>query len=328
MKKVYGLNYIRGVCALLVMLYHYTTRYYDIVYNMSAEKNHIGLWWGCWAVSAFFILSAFLTVNNIEDNTSLSGFLKKRAVRLYPTYWVAIILTVLVTQLADSKLKVGFPIAIANFTMLQGFVGIPNVDGAYWTLRYELWFYILIAITLLSSKRKYNVLSTAWLCLILFSKFLFERLGLDNTITGISEMALLSEWAHIFIIGISLSQILKNKKDILSYFNLLLSFIIEYSTGSAGRFLFVLVITLLCFISAVTHYRFKYDRSLNFLAGVSYPLYLIHQNIGYVIIGGFEKMGLRAGTGVVTAVAVSVLLAYLVHRFVEIPAMALVKNKK
>ena len=66
LKKIYGLNYIRGICAILIVLYHYTTRYLDIVYDCGAEKGHIGVWWGCWAVSAFFILSGLLTTLNIK----------------------------------------------------------------------------------------------------------------------------------------------------------------------------------------------------------------------------------------------------------------------
>ena len=62
MEKNYGLNYIRGIGAILVMLYHYTTRYLDVMYDMGAESSRIGIWWGCWAVSIFFILSGFLTV--------------------------------------------------------------------------------------------------------------------------------------------------------------------------------------------------------------------------------------------------------------------------
>ena len=39
MEKNHGLNYIRGIGAILIVLYHYTTRYFDVMYNMGAEAG-------------------------------------------------------------------------------------------------------------------------------------------------------------------------------------------------------------------------------------------------------------------------------------------------
>ena len=72
-KNLSGLNYLRAISALLVVFYHYTTRYLDIVYNMGAEKSRIGLWWGCWAVSVFFILSGFLTLYSMSEKTDVKS---------------------------------------------------------------------------------------------------------------------------------------------------------------------------------------------------------------------------------------------------------------
>ena len=141
MKKIVGLNYLRAISALLVVFYHYTTRYLDIFYNMGAEASHIGLWWGCRAVPVFFMLSGLLTIYNLKPETTILSFETKRVIRLYPAYWVAILITTFTTYLFMPQLKVGLMPTLFNFTMLQGFVNITPVDGAYWTLRYEIWFY-------------------------------------------------------------------------------------------------------------------------------------------------------------------------------------------
>ena len=44
-KNIPALNYIRAVSATMVMLYHYTTRYMMSYLNITAYKNHLGLWY-------------------------------------------------------------------------------------------------------------------------------------------------------------------------------------------------------------------------------------------------------------------------------------------
>ena len=141
MKKISGLNYIRAISAVLVILYHYTTRYTQSYHNVTLENT--GLWWGYRAVAVFFGLSGFLTAHNLKATDTVKTFAKKRAIRLYPAYWVSIILTTVVTYLFLRERFIGIPSTIFNFTMLQEFVGIPSVDGAYWTLMHELWFYLI-----------------------------------------------------------------------------------------------------------------------------------------------------------------------------------------
>ncbi len=328
-EKNYGLNYIRAIGAILVMLYHYTTRYLDVVYNMGAENSHTGVWWGCWAVSIFFILSGFLTVANVKDSLTPKTFAIKRITRLYPTYWIAVILTTVVTYMTNSILKIDLVSTMLNFTMLQGFAGIPNVDGAYWTLRFELWFYVIITFTLFFRKRNYTILSTVWIALILSQNIVFGVLGIDNIIKSISTIFLMSDWASTFIIGMSLYAISKNRKAWLSYVNLILSFVIEYNLRPMNRFFFTVLITLFIYVLIEKKVKIKHDKILNFFAGISFPLYLIHQKIGYVIISYFEKIiGGGMYLGVVAAVCVSISLAYLIHRFVEIPIVHLLKKAK
>ncbi|MBQ3022804.1 MAG: acyltransferase [Clostridia bacterium] len=327
MEKNYGLNYIRGVGAILIMLYHYTTRYFDSLYNMGAESSHVGVWWGCWAVSVFFILSGFLTVANVNDTLTPKKFAVKRVTRLYPSYWVAIILTTIVTYALNFPFKTDLVSTIFNFTMLQGFVGIPSVDGAYWTLRCELWFYVIITLTLFLKKRNYTILSTIWLVLIILQDGLFAALGIDGALDTIAKLILLSDWASAFIIGMSFCAIYKNKKDYLAYVNLLLCFAIEYTQRPLNRFIFTIFIAALIYILIVKRIKFKYDGILNFFASISFPLYLIHQKIGYNIIQKMENRGGGQPFGVALAIGTSIALAYLVHKFVEIPASKRLQTK-
>ena len=66
---------------------------------------------------------------------------------------------------------------------------------------------------------------------------------------------------------------------------------------------------------------------LLWLGGISYALYLIHQNIGYIIIRHFYAEGWQPALGVAVAVLVSLLLASLMAVWVERPAMAWIRSR-
>ena len=62
------------------------------------------------------------------------------------------------------------------------------------------------------------------------------------------------------------------------------------------------------------------EKGLLYIAAVSYPLYLLHQFIGFAIIRKMELAGLTAQGWIVIPVAISLVLAAMVHYWVELPA--------
>lgn len=323
MKTIKGLNYIRAVSAIFIILYHYTTRYMQSFHNVTDSK--IGVWGGCRAVAVFFILSGFLTAYNLKTADTSKSFAKKRLVRLYPAYWVAIILTTVVTYLFLRERFIGIPSTIFNFTMLQGFVGIPAVDGAYWTLTHELWFYVIAGALIfinkfIKSEKPFELFSTLWIFGIVCFEFIVSKVKIPGFIVTIGNIALLTKYASTFIIGISLSYIVKNSKNYLSYLNLILSFLLFFVKFGLDYTLIVVLIAFLVYIFAKKEITFKHDKIFMFIAGISYPLYLVHQMIGYAIIWNLEKLTGRL-TATVTAFTVSIILAYLINKFIEKPVL-------
>ena len=72
----------------------------------------------------------------------------------------------------------------------------------------------------------------------------------------------------------------------------------------------------------MTRYRapFLARRPLLFLGTVSYPLHLLHQNIGYVVIRAAKQYGMESHISILLAIAVTLGLACLVAFQVEQPA--------
>lgn len=96
------------------------------------------------AVIAFFAISGYVIPFSLlrSGPGAKTGFIIGRIFRLYPAYWVSIAgAAVFLFYLLD--LPLGAKTVLANATMLQKYVGQPDMIGVYWTLQIEILFYIL-----------------------------------------------------------------------------------------------------------------------------------------------------------------------------------------
>lgn len=159
-KKNPYLDYLRGISAIMVILFHYTARY-DMFYG-HVEKYPLIIGRGSFAVLMFFLLSGYLTFRGINKYQPKS-FVKNRFLRLYPTYFLCLIVTMPLVSFFLPDQAVSMKDFLLNFTMLQMYVGADFVDGAYWTLSCEVLFYGLIFLILLFKGGKYrSQLFFAW----------------------------------------------------------------------------------------------------------------------------------------------------------------------
>ncbi|MEK4129107.1 hypothetical protein NYE67_05460 [Solibacillus sp. FSL W8-0474] len=73
--------------------------------------------------------------------------------------------------------------------------------------------------------------------------------------------------------------------------------------------------------------RFLNTSPLIFLGTISYSFYLVHQNIGYIIIFNLEKYGFNSEFFLIIPLAGSIILATLITYFIEKPIQKFVSNK-
>lgn len=97
-------------------------------------------------VACFFLISGFVIPFSLPSGPALIlTFAVRRLLRLYPTYWLSIVGVVLLSEVLFNRAP-NTATVLANMTMLQQFVGIPHVQGLYWTLTLELAFYVMCAL--------------------------------------------------------------------------------------------------------------------------------------------------------------------------------------
>jgi peptidoglycan/LPS O-acetylase OafA/YrhL len=126
-----------------------------------------GPWWLGWllyghmAVAIFIVVSGFsLALIPMRNGGRLSGgvrrFLRRRAWRILPAYWAALILSVLVTavflrpELGPGA--IGRTVAVHGL-LLQDVVGSETPNGALWSIAIEWQIYFVFPLILLLGRR-------------------------------------------------------------------------------------------------------------------------------------------------------------------------------
>ena len=143
---------LRGLAALLVVWLHVTEVFMQLpvppagawLYNLAAsvDTGRIG-------VVLFFAISGFVIPSSLPApapgtaGRALRVFVVRRFWRLFPAYWVSLAGAALMAWWLSAPLP--WAALVANLTMLQGWWGVPDALGLYWSLRLELVFYLLCA---------------------------------------------------------------------------------------------------------------------------------------------------------------------------------------
>ncbi|MBW4492711.1 MAG: acyltransferase [Oscillatoria princeps RMCB-10] len=208
-KRFIELDVFRGIAALGVVLFHYTSQYSTLYKHSPELLFYFG--WGRHGVELFFMISGFVILMTLEKTQRLLDFIWGRFSRLYPAYWTAVILTFTAVSIAGLPgMQVSIPNALLNLTMFQGFFDAPNVDDVYWTLQVELCFYILMAILYKTRLlKRLDAVATGWLVVASFYsvKTYIARWGYSleepTSFSDGSNLGNLGGHYHLMVLGVS-----------------------------------------------------------------------------------------------------------------------------
>jgi peptidoglycan/LPS O-acetylase OafA/YrhL len=142
------------------------------------------------AVEGFFVVSGFLVFMSYERSSSTLAYISKRVRRIYPAYFVVVMLCALFLWTVSSRdLEQYFSfdwlryvianLAFLNFvhpTLPGVFEGnrVPEVNGALWTLKIEVMFYAAVPIIVYLFRRfgRFLVLVTLYLASVAYASFM------------------------------------------------------------------------------------------------------------------------------------------------------------
>lgn len=333
MKRLELLDYGRFIAAIIVVLHHYT--YNGIANGKIASITHIPsvvdfTKYGYLGVEFFFMISGFVIFNS-AGHSSAAKFSVSRAVRLYPSYWFAILFTSFFAYFWGGELmSVNLKMILVNFSLLQNYVGGGNVDGVYWTLFYEVKFYFLVFILLFFGFQKH--LNTVFL--------LWPLIMLGALLVGFENHTYLGGYYSYFAAG-ALFALLKDKQKQIAWIPLAIALYlcihfsvdkitVANNAGDIHRSTYVvavIVIMFFCFFLA-QNTRTVQSISLPFsklFGALTYPVYLIHAHFGYMVIDKFANEGNKIWLTLLTMLIV-VAVAYFIHKVIEIQLKDVWKN--
>lgn len=329
--RFHQIDFLRGLACLSVVAFHFLHRGQQggwLVDSAApwlqsmAELGHLG-------VHLFFMISGFVILMTAEGAT-VRGFIASRVSRLYPAFWVGVLLTAAVAWWSGSEAFAVTPVQVlANLTMVPQWAHVEFVDGAYWSLAVELQFYLLvIALLHFGQMRRIEWWIAAWL-LVSSANAVRPMYPL--------EFWLDARWAPLFAAGMLFYRISRRGWDGQRYLLLLWAFSLTLWYGwtgaeasKLGRETVLLgmpmqVVLCLALFHAVfllivsDRWTMRASPLVYWFGALTYPVYLLHQNIGYIALmaPGWRQVDFHLR--VVLVVGAVVALAWLVNRWVERP---------
>ena len=157
-----GIQAMRGVAATLVVVGHATgfALYAGLNYGFAARAvSHVFQF----GVDIFFVVSGFIIATTVSDRIGRGAgrfavateFLGRRIVRIYPVYWLVLVVSVAIGPLVPMTIPPSVP-AISGPTLddllLTGFGNILVPQA--WTLVYEVIFYGVVTVFLAVAPRR------------------------------------------------------------------------------------------------------------------------------------------------------------------------------
>jgi peptidoglycan/LPS O-acetylase OafA/YrhL len=324
---------LRLVAALAVVAYHYLAydrgdpKPWGVPAAQAFPAVHLPASYGWLGVDLFFVISGFVICLSAWGRTP-GAFLRSRVTRLFPAYWAAVLITFTVVSLWPVvRGPVSVSAMLVNLTMLQEPLGVRPVDPVYWTLWAEARFYLLFAVLVWHGLtiRRVIVFGYGWLIAAVLA--VRAEVPLLDTIVQ-------PAYAPYFVAGIAFFLIHRFGSHLVLWGLVAVSFALaqHHAIAAVAHVVGVLhrplpvapaqaaiagIFTIMAVVALGWLNRVRW-RWLTVTGVLTYPLYLVHQYIGWTLIAFLHDHLPRAATLalVVTAMLVA---AWLLHRLVERP---------
>lgn len=343
-ERVEALDYLRGVMALSIMIYHYVCGTIG-----DPDGNTVLGRLGIYGVSLFYIISGASLFLAYRDSSwglnKVVVFWKKRLLRLTPIYWVACIGFLLLLWRNYSVETV-----LLNLSMTFGFLGYTKgIPAGSWSIGNEVCFYLAFPLIIVCARRWTALLALMFISLASYIYFAFSLLGTDKSLA--------EQWftyihpfnqIFLFIVGVALSKLSLSMQR--SRLTNLLSVLILIVAASGMFFyndtpemiqlvtgydrlvftLFSIVATIACLRLALSGTNFI-ERWLKHLGEMSYSIYMLH-SVTFFYVQKFIPKSVSVGmplfyVAMLVSVPLTLYLASLSYKHIETPFVRLGKMK-
>lgn len=315
--RLHALQYLRAVAALAVVYSHSVIQVADYGQYLTEA--------GSFGVDIFFVISGFIMIFISKPEDRPVGFMVNRIRRVVPLYWFFTFLMAAILLLMPSVFKATV-FDLEALLLSLGFIPFWSLAHPHeawpilapgWSLNFEMYFYLVFALSLLLSPR-YRI---AFITLFITTVFAIATLMNDGTsalafffskslvFEFILGMLLAVAWKRGFRLPPSTAAWLLLASSCVLLIKLPLPRIFEYGIPS-------FLIVMACLYVRIGEYRWGV-----LLGDASYALYLSHIfTLGILRKFVAPLLGegqLAAYLFVVIAMIVCVLVSIVIHKYVD-----------
>jgi peptidoglycan/LPS O-acetylase OafA/YrhL len=294
--------------------------------------------YGWLGVEIFFVISGLVICMSCWGRTVRSFFIS-RVTRLYPAYWVGVLLTTAVVLVVPvSGARPDLTTLLTNLTMLQNPFGAHDIDWVYWTLWVEMRFYLMFALLIAWRTLSYRLVIGFCMVWTVMAAVAAQS-GQD-----LLSVVFMPSAAPYFIVGVAIYLLHRFGDNLLTWGVLGVNAAIgmRYAVGRGQGYSgsvvattlnnWVVVAILACGIAliiAIARGRLDWVRWrwVTVAGALTYPFYLVHERIGWAAIRVlYVHWHLSAYVVLPLVLAGVLVLSYAVHRLVERPLAPLLKR--
>lgn len=323
--RVNSLDYLRGLMAILIMVYHYFTW----TFSPYDSSTFLGIF-GVYGVSTFYVLSGLTLYLVYNESLTLSNtkyFFFKRIFRIYPLLLISTFLTiVLLNKSYDTK------IILLNISGLFGFVAPDKyISTGAWSIGNELFFYSLFPLFILGSRR-YNYFIEVCFLISLLISFIFAFFILSG------DESLMVQWKtyinpfnqlFLFLGGICIGKYVRpQKNNLLSFVLLAFAFAFVIYFPVAGNRINILIqwnrllFSIMTFCITISFFKFNLNLGrlpnlvLVKVGHISYSVYLIHPIVFWYLSRYINRKTYQE-LFLTLCFFITILLSWFTYRFFE-----------
>ena len=157
------LDGIRALAALYVVLDHHVS---DLYGSAGAAFPHLAFWFqfGHYSVDVFIVLSGYCLMLPIarqrqsQLRTGVLEYLRRRALRILPPYFAAVILSVLVLATVGRLSEVSLGALVSHLLLVHNFSEhwIWSINPPLWSVAVEWQIYFAFPLVLLPIRRRFG----------------------------------------------------------------------------------------------------------------------------------------------------------------------------
>ena len=325
-----------------MVVFHFTFSFDDRGTFPGYPRAVVSFAGGRYGVQLFFVISGFVILWSIQRQSTVGKFAFSRFSRLFPPYWASLVFVSAYILFAQHVLDAGIgPLTFtsgqwfANITMVPRWIPpfrFHEVDSAYWTLAIEMGFYVIIGVMMATGLTRKNrivpVMFSFW-CFDLAVNVLhfLSSVSSGNTTPGTGD------YSNLFLAGMALFLLFQERDRPKRDRQILWVIVWGAPVLEVLRFQKVGAVVVLAVVTSVYLAIFRsipllHSRSLQWLGGISYSLYLMHEFPGYITMKLLLDDGWNRNLVVVVAIVQSFVLAIILNKTVEKPVTRWLRQRR